>query len=58
MADLTVVVYGTTDRDPDEHVLMVFESIKEADAFIIDLPGKYDVRVVTGIDYAKFGVVL
>ncbi len=55
---LTVVVYGTADRDPDEHVFMVFEDIKEASQFIVDLPGKYDVKIVTGIDYDKFEIVL
>ncbi len=56
--NVTVVVYGTADRDADEHVLMVFENIKEAADFIIDLPGKYDVKIVTGIDYDKFEILL
>ena len=58
MNDLTVVVYGTADRDADEHVFMVFDNTRDAVQFTVDLPGRYEMKVVTGIDYDKFEVLL
>jgi hypothetical protein len=52
------VLFGSTERDPDEHVLQFFPATPEGfaslEAFKDALPGNYGCTLVNGVDYDKF----
>lgn len=56
-----LVLYGVSDRDPDERVCQFFPDTKVGrgwlDEFRDALPGRYDILVVSGVDYDKVKVV-
>lgn len=52
-ADIVSVylLFGTANRDRDENVAMFFSRTEELEKFRADLPGRYDVLVLDGVDY-------
>lgn len=58
---LVILLHGVTNRDPDEFVWQVFpntpEGNEELKAFREDLPGRYDVSLVSGINYETVAIV-
>lgn len=47
---MVYTVHGVADRDPNELVLMFFESINDVKEFVSALPGRYATTVISGID--------
>lgn len=53
----TYVLYGVTDRDPDnELVCQFFGSVEDREDFAAFLPGRYDRMTLHGINYDEFEV--
>jgi hypothetical protein len=47
----TFVLHGVADRDPTELVCMWFPTLELAQAFPAQLPGRYAIQMVEGVDY-------
>jgi hypothetical protein len=52
----TYLLYGVANRDPNETVVMFFPFPGDVTEFCRDLPGKYRLMRLTGVDYAQLEV--
>ena len=51
MSHFTFVLHGVANRDPNELVCLWFPTLQEAQAFPEQLPGRYAIQMVEGVDY-------
>lgn len=54
---VSFALYGVADRDPDELVFMIFETLGNLHEFVRNLPGKYEEAVLMGVDYNDLTVI-
>ena len=55
-----IMLYGVTDRDPEELVCQIFPNSKygrdEMSLFVVGLPGTYNTMVVHNVDYDEITI--
>lgn len=54
---VSFALYGVADRDPDELVFMVFDTLVNLHEFARSLPGKYEEVVLMGVNYNDLTVI-